>query len=166
MEDVTRQLTEVLTQHEEAQAALALLMRSPIFGRETVSRALGELSEHLVATMVGGRRVNRNNRGFDVVDGDERSIEVKARQVSRYGETLQFNFGKHSKHAAEAVCIAWDDGDQSMPPRLLAAYRGSVQEFIREWGTPNQKSYSFRTSLGHLRRNVSITASAGGSSSP
>ena len=162
MEDVTRRLAEVLAEHSEAREALTLLMRSPIFGRETVSRALGELSEHLVATLVGGRRVDRNNRGFDVVDGNNRSIEVKARQVSRYGETLQFNFGKHSLHATEVVCIAWDDSDKSTPPRILAAYRGSVHEFTRAWATPNQKSYSFRTNLGRLRRTVSIAAAADG----
>ncbi len=146
MDEVTRELNAILFDHAEVNETLAMIIRSPLLGRETISAALGELSEHLIAKSIGGARIERSNRGYDLTGPMGERIEVKSRQVSRWGETLQFNFSKHTKDADIVYCIAWDD--TLSPPILRAAYKIPVPELLERWGTPNQKNYSARTNLG------------------
>ena len=152
MEDVTSDLNAVLADHAEVGQALSLIMTSQMLGRETISAALGELSEHLIARLVGGRRIERGNRGFDLRGSGGERIEVKSRQLSRWGEHLMFDFGRHTETADTAYCVAWDDTVE--PPIVHAAFRLPVTELLERWGTPGQKAYSARTNLRKLRAAV------------
>ena len=149
MADVTADLNRVLAEDDAAKGALALILQSPFFGRETLSAALGELSEHLIAVAFGGARIPRGNKGFDLVGRRGERIEVKARQLSRWGSGLQFNFSKHTAQADLVYCLAWDDTVAF--PELRTAYRIPVPDLLRRWGTPDQRGYAARTNLGLLR---------------
>lgn len=149
MENVTVELNRIFSAHSDVKETLAIIVQSPLLGRETLSAALGELSEHLIAYAIGGARITRANRGFDLTGPRNERIEVKSRQVSRWGENLQFNFSKHTAEADLVYCIAWDD--TVSPPSLFAAYRISVSELIFRWGTPGQPKFAARTRLGLLQ---------------
>src|SRR4051812_18331299 len=79
------------------EALDALLSLQDIFSNETMSYAIGEVSEQLVKAYTGGERTKRANRGHDLTVGVEK-IEVKARFVGKYKEdVVHFNFGLHSR---------------------------------------------------------------------
>lgn len=149
IEDVTVVLRAHLS--VEMISALKTLTGSGFFGRETLSAAVGEISEHLVAKAVGASRVARNSRGHDLcLEGT--TIEVKSRFISRWGETLQFNFGAHTARTGIAYCVAWD-GDDIGEPALLQAFRVTVPYLIERWRPAGSTSrYCARTDLGALRR--------------
>lgn len=150
MEDVTGELNRIFAAHPDVKETLGMILQSPLLGRETLSAALGELSEHLIARAIGGTRIARGNRGFDLAGPNGERIEVKSRQQSRWGGSLQFNFSKHTADADTVYCVAWDD--TVSPPLLFAAYRISVAELLHRWGTPTQAAYAARTKLGLLQR--------------
>ncbi|MBB2158522.1 hypothetical protein HLH33_19945 [Gluconacetobacter diazotrophicus] len=152
LEDVTNVLKGILSDHPAVEETLTMILSSPLLGRETISAALGELSEHLIAKAIGGARIARGNRGFDLIGPSEERIEVKSRQIGRWGDTLQFNFSKHTEQAHTVYCIAWDNTEEGDRPSLRAAYRIDVPELLRRWGTPNQSSYAARTNLGLLKK--------------
>lgn len=158
MEDITADLNRILKEHVEVGEALKLIVASPLFGRETLSAALGELSEHLIARLIGGNRTNRGNNGFDLTGPLGERIEVKSRQLSRWGESLMFDFSRHTVSASEAYCVAWDD--TVSPPVVHAAYRGVVAEFKERWGVRGQSSYLIRTNLRKLRAAVNSVGSS------
>lgn len=149
MDDVTERLNQLLDEHAEVGQALTLIIASPLLGRETLSAALGELTEHLIARLIGGTRRDRGNNGFDLVGPLGELIEVKSRQRGRWGENLMFDFSAHTASASEAYCVAWDD--TVAPPRVYAAYRGKVSEFLERWASCGSSRYSIRTNLGKLR---------------
>ncbi|MBB3882958.1 hypothetical protein [Acetobacter oeni] len=150
--DVTADLNAILKQHAEVSKAFIDIISSPLLGRETLSAALGELSEHLVAAFIGGAREIRGNKGFDLIGPGNEKIEVKSRQLSKWGGSLQFNFGAHSASADEAFCIAWDD--TGPPPVIHAAFRAPIPWMLEKWGCPGQNSYSIRTKLKALQQAV------------
>ena len=152
MEDVTDALNRMLSEHVEVGQALAFIIAAPLLGRETLSAALGEVSEHLIARLIGGMRRDRGNNGFDLTGPAGEQIEVKSRQVSRWGVNLMFDFSRHTASASQAYCIAWDD--RASPPVVYAAFRGPVSEFIERWGVQGQAKYSIRTNLRKLRQAV------------
>lgn len=152
IKDVTTDLNAILMLHADVGKALVYIVNSPLLGRETLSAALGELSEHLVATFIGGARKARGNNGFDLVGPNEEKIEVKSRQLSKWGGSLQFNFGTHSATANEAFCIAWDD--TVSPPVIFAAFRAPISWMLEKWGCTGQTSYSIRTKLKALQREA------------
>lgn len=129
-----------------------MILDSPLLGRETISAALGELSEHLIARAFGGERTDRGNRGFDLIGPNKERIEVKSRQIGQWGDKLQFNFSKHTTEAHTVYCIAWGNTDEGERPTLQTAYRIDVSEPLRRWGTPNQSGYAARTKLGLLKK--------------
>jgi hypothetical protein len=155
MEDVTESLNRILKDHAEVGEALALIIASPLLGRETLSAALGEISEHLVARLIGGTRKDRGNNGFDLIGPLGENIEVKSRQLSRWGLSLMFDFSRHTVSASEAYCVAWDD--TVSPPVVHAAFRAKVSEYIERWGVQGQSSYSIRTNLRKLQTAVEGT---------
>lgn len=153
-------VTEVLRGHisSEMVGALKALTDSGIFGRETLSAAVGEISEHLVARALGASRVARNSRGHDLCF-EGTTIEVKSRFISRWGESLQFNFGVHTAKAGIAYCLAWK-GDDGGEPALQQAFRVTVPFLIERWRPLNSTGkYCARTDLGALRR--ALTEAAG-----
>ncbi|HEY2134184.1 MAG TPA: hypothetical protein VGH36_14620, partial [Acetobacteraceae bacterium] len=88
--DETKKLQKALTpQLEEAMDAISVLNRH--FGRETLSAAIGELSEILVESFTGAKRTQRNTRGYDLIAADGRLIEIKARFLASYADSLQFH---------------------------------------------------------------------------
>ena len=158
MADVTADLNRVFAEDDAAKSALSLILQSPYFGRETLSSALGELSEHLIAQAIGGARIERGNKGFDLLGSHGERIEVKARQLSRWGNGLQFNFSKHTAQADLVYCLAWDD--TLAFPELRTAYRMPVPDLLRRWGTPDQQGYAARTNLGLLHKAFTGLAEA------
>lgn len=152
MEDVTKVLKDILSDHPAVEETLAMILDSPLLGRETISAALGELSEHLIAKAIGGARIARGNCGFDLIGPSEERIEVKSRQIGQWGDNLQFNFSKHTTEAHIVYCIAWGHTDEGERPTLQAAYRIDVPELLRRWGTPNQSSFAARTKMGLLKK--------------
>lgn len=91
LKDVTADLNGILAAHAEVQAALSFIIASPLLGRETLSAVLGEVSEHVIARFIGGAREARGNNGYDLRGPANEKIEVKARQLSRYGANLKFD---------------------------------------------------------------------------
>jgi hypothetical protein len=153
MEDVTDILNEILAQQGELASALAALVASPFLGRETVSTALGEISEHLVALATGGNRVKRALPGFDVQGIDGTRIEVKSRQLGTWGEDLMFDLS-HKKATADIIyCIAWND--IVSPIVIHMALKIACRDFVRLWSTPEQKRYLARTDLKKIRKSLS-----------
>lgn len=154
-------VTEALRGHfsPEMAGALKVLTASGFFGRETLSAAVGEISEHLVATAIGASRVARNSRGHDLLF-EGTTIEVKSRFISRWGETLQFNFGIHTAKAGIAYCLAWE-GDDRGEPTLQQAFRVTIPFLIERWRpTSSTGRYCARTDLGALRRALTEAAAA------
>jgi len=145
LKDVTADLNGILAAHAEVQAALSFIIASPLLGRETLSAVLGEVSEHVIARFIGGAREARGNNGYDLRGPANEKIEVKARQLSRYGANLKFDFSKHSAAADEAFCITWND--EMSPPVIYAAFRATIPAMLERWGTPEQARYSIRTDL-------------------
>lgn len=152
MEDITESLNRILNDQADVGEVLTLIIASPLFGRETLSAALGEVSEHLIARLIGGTRTERGNNGFDVIGPNGEQIEVKSRQLGRWGLNLMFDFSRHTASASEAYCVAWDD--KVSPPIVHAAFRGKVSEFVERWSPQNQSSYSIRTNLRKLQAAV------------
>jgi hypothetical protein len=56
VEDVTALLTQALDGYCDIRDAFEIIAGCKLIGRETKSAALGEISEHLIARLVGGRR--------------------------------------------------------------------------------------------------------------
>lgn len=150
VENVTERLNRELAGYPSIQNALTVIGGCEIFGRETKSAALGEISEHLVARMVGGTRCRNGNKGFDIVDETGSKIEVKSRLPGEWGDTLQFNFRKHSISANEVFCICWKNEDTHFS--IAEAYKVHITDLLTRWGTPKQTKFFARTSLGKLRK--------------
>jgi len=133
------------------EAIDALTVLSRYFGRETLSTAIGELSELLVAEFSGAERTKRGTRGHDLKTKDGQLIEVKSRFLSHYADTLQFNFRKHTSQAHIAFCIVWvaNEGER---PRLEVVLRVPVPFLLETWAKPKQPRYCARTTLGALSR--------------
>lgn len=141
----------VSTKLDDAIEALTVL--NAYFGRETLSTAIGELSELLVADYCHAKRTKRGAQGYDLIGKNGELIEVKSRFLSHYADRLQFNFRRHTSKAHTAFCMVWvaDDGER---PKLEVALKVSVPFLIKNWAKPNQPKYSARTTLGALRRSV------------
>jgi len=146
IEEVTKELNEVLAQNTELWRLLQILWSSTYFGRETNSAALGEASEHLVANLVGGTRADPGSHGFDVLDADQKKVEVKSRMLGRWGNDLMFDFSPHSRDAAYAFCIAWDSSGTH--PRINRAFKMPVTFMIERW--PSNAKFAARTTLGKI----------------
>lgn len=146
--DVTQQFSQQLSD-DLAAAINGLSILRQHFGRETISAAIGEVSERLVARMVDGQRTPRGSFGHDLRLPDGQLIEVKARLADRYGDGVQFNFGRHTVSTTAAYCLAWRD-DEVGTVRLDAAYRVDTVDLLEHWGC-NQPKYCARTTLGKLR---------------
>ena len=146
IEDVTADLRR--EQKKDLRAALgALAILKEHFGRETMSAALGEISERLVARYAKATRIDRGGRGHDLVDSNARKIEVKSRLPGKWGDSRQFNFGKHTSSAHIVYCIAWDD----VPSLSIShAIRITVRELKRRWGRTNG-NYCARVNLRQLK---------------
>ena len=149
IEDVTTNIRAHYS--HEMHNALTTLVASGLFGRETLSTAIGEISEILVAGAVGASRVARNNRGHDLIlEGSK--IEVKSRFISRWGDSLQFNFGAHTADAHVVYCLAWH-GDSGEELGVQHAFRLTVPFLIERWRPKtSQRGYCARTDLGALKR--------------
>ncbi|WP_316227886.1 MULTISPECIES: hypothetical protein [unclassified Bradyrhizobium] len=135
---------------ELVEAIDALAVLSKHFGRETLSAAIGEVSERLITTYVGGERRKRGTRGHDIFKGDQH-FEVKARFIEHYGDSLKFDFGKHTAKAHTAYCVAWQMGEASRAS-LLHVFEVGVPFLLETWATPKQKKYCARTHLKLLKR--------------
>ena len=151
MQDVADPLNQTLREHPGVGKALVFVSAPPRLGREALSVALAEISQHLVMRFVGGARRARGDGGFDVIGPQGETIEVKSRQVSNRPD-LMFDFSGHAVDDAEAYCIAWDD--TVSPPVICAAIRGSISEFIQRWGMEGQVGQSVRTSLKKAWRGI------------
>jgi hypothetical protein len=153
--DETALLRDVFGSADFTDMRTALAYVGKHFSRETRSMAIGEASECLVALFYGAKRIRRNTRGYDLQRNNE-LIEVKARLISEYGNTLQFNFKSNTAKANHAFCLAWtweDDAD----PVLEKAFSVTVPFLQERWGTPKQTLYCARTTLGQL---IEITSAA------
>lgn len=128
--------------------ALDCLLPFPeIFTNEAASYAISEISEHLVMTLVGGARVKRSNKGFDIVAGSQR-IEVKARFVGKWREdAVHFNFGQHSKSAHLGYCLLWK-AETNTRAALQFAIKAPMQ-FLAD--LRSDKTYYARPTVGQLR---------------
>ena len=73
---------------------------------------MGELSERLISLYTGAERRKRGSKGHDLIGPENERIEVKGRIISNWGDTLQFNFGKHTAAANIAYCVAWNGAPQ------------------------------------------------------
>ncbi len=149
IENITERLYKELIAHKDLKEALAAIYSHEVFGRETKSAALGEISEYLIARMVRGQRSRNGNKGFDVVDAAGLQIEVKSRLPGEYRDTLQFNFGKHTESANEVFCICWHNEGRDFS--IAEAYRVPIVD-LALWATPNQTRYFARTDLRKLRK--------------
>jgi hypothetical protein len=133
------------------KALNAIWLLGDYFGRETISSAIGEISERLIAQYLHASRKPRATRGHDIITPSGELIEVKARFTSKYGDALQFNFGKHTRNASVAYCLAWA-GSEKERPHLQCAMRCPVATLLERW--PNSKNYCARTTLGALRSAI------------
>jgi hypothetical protein len=104
----------------------------------TVSAAIGEISEMLIARYLGAEQNRRGTKGYDLVGPEKQQTEVKARLIQTdskyYGDRLQFNFRKHTRSAHNtdmAYCLGWDYN-----PRLtvIHAFRLPIPELCERWG--------------------------------
>ncbi|WP_315798507.1 hypothetical protein [Bradyrhizobium sp. SZCCHNRI3043] len=150
--DVTNHLLAHLPQFKEAIDALATLNKY-FESRETKSAALGELSEVVMASYVGGKRRSPGTRGHDILAGHY-LIEVKSRLIGQWKDALMFDFSKHSAEAHVAYCLAWDIGEDGRPI-MQHAFELDIPFLLKTWGTPAQRNYSARTTLGKLKTAVS-----------
>ncbi len=98
--------------------------------------------------MVGGKRVDPGNKGYDVEDAEKRKIEIKSRSLSKYGTSLKFDFGKHTEDADIVYCIAWDDTTANAS--IYSAYSMPVKDLCDAWGGDHLSQHSARTTLGKL----------------
>jgi len=147
IELITHLLNAELGTETDIRRALETIRACAVFSRETRSAALGEISEHLVARVTDGRRVDCGNRGFDLLDSNNRKIEVKSRLRGQWGDGLMFDFRQHTRQAYFAYCVAWDD--QNNDPLVVEAYRMPVSFLLERW--PSQHRYCARTTLGKMR---------------
>lgn len=150
IENVTSLLNEELAKHYDIQSALRLIASCDLFSRETKSAALGEISEHLIARMVNGRRRPSGSRGFDVVDAHDSMIEVKSRLTGKWGEKFMFDFSLHTKGASRVYCVAWDD--KTNVASISEAYTIPVSLLVLNWGGTKLKNHSARTTLKKIRQ--------------
>jgi hypothetical protein len=147
--DVTNSIRELMTGDvQNAIDALAVLEQH--FGRETMSTAIGELSERLIEKYLNGTRTSRGKQGHDLILPNGNLVEIKSRFLAHYADTLQFNFGRHTERATTVFCVAWVGGNGEKP-RLEQVLHLPVQYLMAKWGTPNQTRYCARTSLGKLK---------------
>ena len=147
--DLTEKITALISNDlREAIGALVLLDKH--FGRETISTAIGELSERLIEKYLGGKRTKRGNQGHDLVLPNGDLIEIKSRFLSHYADTLQFNFGRHTEKATTVYCMVWvaATGEE---PRLEKVLQLPVPYLMANWATPGQPRYCARTTLGKLK---------------
>jgi hypothetical protein len=144
--DVTKQMQKAFGR--DIRAALkALATLEKHFGRETVSAAIGEVSEVLVERFANAKRIRRGGKGHDLIDKFGRKIEVKARLPGTYADSRQFNFRRHSSDAYEVFCFAWDT-----EPRLSIShvFRISGRVLKRRWGRTTG-AYVVRVNLRQLK---------------
>ena len=150
IENVTAMMNKSLAEHDDIRTALGIISGCPLFGRETRSAALGEISEHLIARMENGERRPNGNKGYDVVDAQGAMIEVKSRLTGRWGDTLMFDFRPHTASATKAFCVAWDD--KSDPASIYEAYVIPVSVLVSRWGGAQSRKFCARTNLKKLRQ--------------
>jgi hypothetical protein len=115
---------------DEARAALAAL--SKYFKSTTLSAAIGDVSEELIAKyMRAGRKKRQAPYDLEMPDGT--GIEVKSRfeapDRNRSPGSLQFNFRQGTKSAQIAFCLHWV-ADKGTPPLLQQIFRVSVDELV------------------------------------
>jgi hypothetical protein len=154
IQNVTIQLNEILATDDMIRRALKIISACELFGRETKSAALGEISEHVVARMVGGSRCDNGNKGFDVIDATGLKIEVKSRMPGIWGDGLMFDFRRHTQNAEKVFCICWSARADDFS--IAEAYCVQVKELISRWGTPGQQKFCARTTLKKLRSDCYI----------
>jgi hypothetical protein len=147
--NVTAELNKLLLENKGVQEALTVILGNELFGRETKSAALGEISEHLVAVMVSGIRCSNGNKGHDIIDHAGAKVEVKTRLPGEYGAQLLFSFSKHTASANEIFCVCWESKEGEVS--IVEAYRMLVSDIAQGWLTPNQKRYFARMDLKKLR---------------
>ncbi|MSP88795.1 MAG: hypothetical protein EXQ92_08300 [Alphaproteobacteria bacterium] len=150
--DVTAEVRSNLgCELNEALAALAALPK--YFKSATLSAAIGDVSEELVARHTKAKRKKRGS-AYDLIGPKEERIEAKSRfqapDRGRGPESLQFNFKQSKKSAQVAFCLYWV-ADEGAPPRLEQVFRVSVDELIRRWRQSKTSKYCARTTLKKLR---------------
>jgi hypothetical protein len=146
--DETERLRNVFDSEDFSEMRVALAHLSKHFSRETRSIAIGEASECLVALYLGAERIRRNTPGYDLQINNQ-LIEVKARLIANYGNTLQFNFRSNTARASHAFCLAWTWLDECNPV-IVSAFSLTVPFLLEHWRRPNQPLYCARTTLGQL----------------
>jgi hypothetical protein len=149
--DETEKLQKALEGRLDEMLSAAWSLHKDFELRDNISPAVAEISEKLIAQYLGGTRTPRATKGYDVVTADGERVEVKSRFIDKWGDTLQFNFGKHTKDAAVAYCLAWN-GTSGEKPHLERAFRVPVSILLEKW--PRHNSYCARTTLGALKRSV------------
>lgn len=147
IEDVTENLRSHYS--DDLRTAIDGLASSEFFGRETLSAAVGEISEVLIARATGASRIKRGNPGYDLVLG-ETLIEVKSRFISTWDEQLKFDFRPNTIQATFAYCVVWKD-DEGRSPELKEAFRLSVPFLISRWAPAKSDKHCARTNLKKLR---------------
>lgn len=121
------------------------------FSELSVSAAVGELSERLVADVLGGTVARRQNRGSDVVAPDGRTVEVKARIANASNRSnRQFNFRLTSARTDTAYCLTWTLANGS--PALDQVIRVRMGLLIGHGKQGSLGSYCARTTHDGLRR--------------
>ncbi len=146
-------VTDHLKKEQAAEITEALTILIKHFSRETLSAAIGEVSEILVAKYMGAERERRGSPGHDLILPDGNLIEVKSRFLSLWGDKVQFNFSKHTAKAQISFCVVWTAAEGQLP-NLDMAFKIPVPFLLQTWGTPKQEKYCARTTLGKIRSNL------------
>jgi hypothetical protein len=153
LEDVTHQALECLARHfgDQTRVLKALLRH---FDRELPSAAIAELSERLVAEMLGATRAPRGTRGYDLSHPALGKIEVKARITDEWGKAAQFNLRTGSAEATRAYLLAWETqgGIPALQQAIMAPMDLLKKHFAR--GAPD---YCVRTNWGRVKKLLPAT---------
>jgi hypothetical protein len=147
LEDVTHQAQDCLDRQlgDQMRVLTALL---PHFDRELPSAAIAELSERLVAAMLGATRAPRGTRGYDLSHHVLGKIEVKARITDHWGKAAQFNLRAGSAEATRVYMLAWEtrEGIPALQQAIMAPMDLLKKHFAR--GAPD---YCVRTNWGQIQ---------------
>lgn len=152
--DVTEDLQQKCS-HDIDAALHAIAALKKFCGRETVSAALGEISEVVVAKYLGAERSARNSRGHDLLLPNGCKIEVKSRLLGKWGDSLMFDFRPETKTCRDAYCVVWRDDSNQV--ELHQVIKVEVPYLTKRWAV-SQPKYSARTNLGRLRRALNETS--------
>ena len=128
--------------------AIAGLSRAG-FREGAISAPVGELSERLVANMLGGAISRRQNSGWDLLDSSGRMVEVKSRIATVQNcSSRQFNFSKTSSRADYAYCLTWTiDNGSPLLDRVICLQMGFLIEHEEK---PADVKHCARTTHGRL----------------